>query len=262
MTLRHQVSTDNRRLKRFDSTTVLVTGAGSGIGRAIALAFADEGARVVVTGRTHTPLEALASTDPDHLVPVIADVTERSDARRAVEIANARGDFAVLVNNAGAFTAGPIGSVSSESVQQLLDTNIAGVTQMTQAALEPLVARNGAIVNISSAAGRRATPGAAVYAASKAAVESLTTSLAVELAQLGVRVNAIAPGPIKTPILERAGMSPEQAEAAWDVFVAQVPLGRAGQPEEIAAWVLHLADPVASWVTGQVLGIDGGMSVA
>lgn len=249
-------------MQRFADATVLVTGASSGIGRATALAFADEGARVVLTGRNRTALEQVAGTSPDRLVPVVADVTNPEDAARAVQVASERGDLAALVNNAGTFTAGPIGSAPGESIQELLDTNVAGVTRMTQAAIEPLAARNGSIVNISSAAGHRATPGAALYAASKAAVESLTASLAAEFAQLGVRVNAVAPGPIKTPILERAGMSAEQAEAAWAAFIAQVPLGRAGQPEEIAPWVLHLADPAASWVTGQVLWIDGGMSVA
>jgi NAD(P)-dependent dehydrogenase (short-subunit alcohol dehydrogenase family) len=249
-------------VQRFSNTTALISGASSGIGRATALAFAQEGARVVITARNRTALEQVASANPDRLVPVVADVTSPEDARRAVEVANERGDLTVLVNNAGAFAAGPLSSTTSQTVQQLLDTNIAGVTQMTQAALDVLAAQKGCVVNISSAAGHMAIPGAALYGASKAAVESLTGSLAAEFAQLGVRVNAVAPGPIKTPILERAGMSAEEAEAAWQAFIAQVPLGRAGHPEEIAAWVLHLADPAASWVTGQVVGIDGGMSVA
>jgi NAD(P)-dependent dehydrogenase (short-subunit alcohol dehydrogenase family) len=135
------------------------------------------------------------------------------------------------------------------------------VTFVTQAALPALRASRGAIVNISSAAGHKPIPGGAHYAATKAAVESLTRSWALELAPEGIRVNAIAPGPVDTPGFDKSGIPPEALADVKAGFTKQVPLGRMGGGEEVARWVVAIADPAATWVTGQVLSVDGGMSL-
>jgi NAD(P)-dependent dehydrogenase (short-subunit alcohol dehydrogenase family) len=132
---------------------------------------------------------------------------------------------------------------------------------VTQAALPALKANQGTIINISSAAGHKAVPGAAHYGATKAAVESLTRSWALEFAPAGVRVNAIAPGPVDTPVFDKAGFPAEMIPAVKASFVKQVPLGRMASTDEVARWVVAIAEPKVTWITGQVFSVDGGMSL-
>jgi NAD(P)-dependent dehydrogenase (short-subunit alcohol dehydrogenase family) len=139
--------------------------------------------------------------------------------------------------------------------------NVYGTTFVTQAALPALKASKGSVVNISSAAGHKAIPGGAHYAATKAAVESLTKSWALEPAPQGVRVNAVAPGPTDTGGFDKLGLPPEGVRAMKAAFVSQVPLGRIASSDEIAQWVVAMADPSATLMTGHVLAIDGGMSL-
>src|SRR5690606_22390790 len=133
-----------------------------------------------------------------------------------------------------------------------------GPTLLARAALPHLKRTRGSISNVSSTFGHRPSPGAAHYGASKAALEHLTRPWALELAADGVRVNAVAPGPTETPMLERSGLTPEQVAAIKEAEAQRIPLGRRGEPEEVARWIVLLASPESAWVTGQVVGVDGG----
>jgi NAD(P)-dependent dehydrogenase (short-subunit alcohol dehydrogenase family) len=147
-------------------------------------------------------------------------------------------------------------------VRTQFDVNVIGLVLATQAALPALTASKGSIINIGSAAGHKPVPGGSIYGATKAAVESLTKSWAVELAPKGVRVNAVCPGPTETPGFEKLPIPPEMVPAVKAQFTAQVPLGRMASTEEIAKWILHIADPSVTWMTGEILAIDGGMSLS
>ncbi|MCX5194772.1 SDR family oxidoreductase [Streptomyces sp. NBC_00249] len=243
---------------------ILVTGGGTGIGRATARAFAEGGDRVVVVGRRPGPLEETAAGHAGAIHPLPDDVSAPGGPERIVaRVLETHGRIDVLVNNAGIVRGGPLGSLTAEDVSAQLATNLVAPVLLTQAALPALeAAGGGVVVNISTAVAQRGWPGSSVYAASKAALDCLTRSWAVELAPRGVRVAAVAPGAVETPIGEHQGLSPErQAEVrAWQV--ARTPLGRLGTPEEIAWAVCRLADARASFLTGVVLYADGGASVA
>jgi NAD(P)-dependent dehydrogenase (short-subunit alcohol dehydrogenase family) len=233
---------------------VVVTGAGSGIGRATARAFAAAGAQVVSVGRRLEPLVATGAGEP-----LVADV---ADADRIVEFVRSRyGRLDVLVNNAGIVRGGPLGSITSADVSAVLATNLVAPVMLTQAALPLLVDSRGVVVNVSTAVGQRAWPGSSVYAASKAALDTLTRSWAVELAPRGVRVVAVAPGAIETPIGVHRGLSPDELAEVRKWQLAHTPLGRIGQPDEVAWAIVRLASPEAGFVTGVVLPVDGGAMV-
>ncbi|MFD5422058.1 SDR family NAD(P)-dependent oxidoreductase [Streptomyces sp. NPDC127069] len=242
---------------------ILVTGAGTGIGRATARAFAAAGDRVVVVGRRKAPLEETAEGHPGIRV-LAGDVGGSGEPERIVgEVLGAHGRLDVLVNNAGIVRGAALGRVVAGDVAEQLAVNLVAPVLLTQAALPALEASgSGVVVNVSTAVGQRAWPGASVYAATKAALDTLTRSWAVELAPRGVRVVAVAPGAVDTPIGEHQGLSPEQAARVRAWQLAHTPLGRIARPEEIAWAVCRLADPGASFVTGVVLPVDGDASVA
>ena len=247
---------------RWHEHVAIVTGGGTGIGRATALEFARRGVRVLITGRHAEPLEETAA-EADGIVPVVADVTSEEAARRVVDRAIERwGRIDTLVNNAGMFAARPLADADAETVAALFATNVLGPTLLARAALPHLKATRGAIINVSSTFGHKPSPGAAHYGASKAALEHMTRSWARELAGDGVRVNAVAPGPTETPMLERSGLTPEQVAAVREAEARRIPLGRRGEPEEVARWIVLLASPESAWVTGQVIAVDGGLAVA
>ncbi len=247
--------------RAYEGKVVLVTGANSGIGETAALLFEKAGAKVFGVARRKEALEAARTKHPQ-ISWLLADVTQPAQINAAVEAAvKEAGRLDVLVNNAAIFALGPLEQSSEKMIRDQFEINVIGLAFATQAALGALKASKGTIVNISSAAGHKPVPGASVYGASKAAVESLTRSWALELAPSGVRVNAIAPGPTETPVFDKIGLPAEMVPEVKKQFVKQVPLGRIASAEEIATWIVQIADPSVTWVTGQVLSIDGGMSL-
>ena len=241
--------------KAYADKVVLVTGANAGIGEAVAVAFQEAGATVFAMARRPDALESARSRHPG-IRWVLGDVAQESQVVSAIEgVVREAGRIDVVVNNAGIFQFAPLEQSTAELVRSQFEVNVFGATFVARAALPALKASRGSIVNISSAAGHKVVPGGAHYGATKAALESLTRSWALELASQGVRVNAIAPGPTTS-----AGFNAMPA-AMQEAFVKQAPLGRAGSTAEVAHWVVAIADPTVTWMTGQVLSIDGGMSL-
>jgi NAD(P)-dependent dehydrogenase (short-subunit alcohol dehydrogenase family) len=244
------------------SPVVLITGALSGIGRATATAFAREGARLVVSGRRDDQGRSLVAqlrvlgAEAEY---VRADIRQDEDVRGMVEFAVDRfGSLDVAVNSAGTEgKPGPVVEQSPESYAGTFEANVLGMILSLRHELGAMSRqRRGSIVNLSSTMGHKAAPGLPVYIASKHAVEGLTKAAALEAAAFGVRVNAVAPGPTETEMLARLTADPARRAA----LIASVPLGRVGTPEEIAEAIVFLASDKASFITGQVLSVDGGKS--
>jgi NAD(P)-dependent dehydrogenase (short-subunit alcohol dehydrogenase family) len=244
------------------SHVVLITGALTGIGRATAVAFAREGASIVASGRREAEgkaLEAELRGLGTEAAFIRADVRHDDEVRNLVDQTVARfGRIDAAVNAAGTEgQPGPLIDQSTESYAATFDTNVLGTLLSLKHELRVMQAQgHGSIINISSTYGHEGAAGAAVYAASKHAVEGLTKSAALEGAKSGVRVNAVAPGPIETGMLNRfTGSSERKAE-----LIKTVPLGRVGEPVEIARAAVFLASDNASFITGQILAADGGKS--
>ncbi|QHF93743.1 ketoreductase [Streptomyces sp. NHF165] len=246
--------------------TVVVTGAGTGIGRATARAFAADGAHVVAVGRRPGPLrETAAEPGCGAIVPLTADLTGPRAPERVVAAAlEATGRLDVLVNNAGIVLNERLAELTPERIRTQLSTNLTAPVLLTRAALPALrrAPSGGVVVNVSTSIGQRAWPGNSLYAATKAALELLTRSWAVDFAPDGVRVVAVAPGAVDTPIGEHSGLGPRQREAVRAWQLAHTPLGRVGRPAEVAWAIRQLAAPEASFITGVVLPVDGGAVVA
>jgi NAD(P)-dependent dehydrogenase (short-subunit alcohol dehydrogenase family) len=243
---------------------VLITGALTGIGRATALAFAKEGANLVVSGRRDDAGQALVAelrALGAQAEFIRADVRHETDVQNLVDKTVARfGRLDVAVNNAGTEgTPGPLTAQTAESYAATFDTNVLGVLLSLKHELRVMQAKGtGSIVNLSSTMGHRGAPGASLYTASKHAVEGLTKSAALEAAAFGVRVNAVAPGPVDTAMLDRFTGNPDRKAG----LVAGVPLKRTGRPEEIADAIVFAASSKASFITGQIIAVNGGKTAA
>jgi NAD(P)-dependent dehydrogenase (short-subunit alcohol dehydrogenase family) len=240
---------------------VLITGALTGIGRATALAFAGQGARLVISGRRAGPGESFAkelSAEGAEARFVLADVRDEAQVAKLVdETKRLFGRLDVAVNNAGVEgKAGPITTATVETYNDVFDANVKGVLLSMKHQIPRMLQQgSGSIVNLSSIFGHVGAPGAGLYTASKHAVEGLTRSAALEVAAAGIRVNAVAPGPIQTDMLDRFTGNDAAMKAG---LVGLVPTKRAGTVDEIAAAIVFLASPAASYLTGQVLSVDGG----
>jgi NAD(P)-dependent dehydrogenase (short-subunit alcohol dehydrogenase family) len=241
---------------------VVVTGAGTGIGQATARGFTEQGARVVAVGRRLDPLRETAA-GYGGIRPLTANVAAEGAAEEIVRsVLEWHERLDVLVNNAGIVRSGALGTLTPDLIEPQLATNLVAPIMLAQAALPALEASQGVIVNVSTSIGQRAWPGNSVYAATKVALELLTRSWAVELAPRGIRVVAVAPGAIETPIGVHQGLSPEQVAAVREWQVAHTPLGRIGRAEEVAWAITQLSSPEASFITGVVLPVDGGAVIA
>jgi NAD(P)-dependent dehydrogenase (short-subunit alcohol dehydrogenase family) len=248
----------------MDTPVVLITGALTGIGRATALAFAREEARVVVSGRREEQGQALAAelrASGAEAEFVRADVRREEDVRALVDRTVERfGRLDIAINNAGTEgKPGPIVEQTAESYAAVFDTNVLGVLLCLKHELRVMIAQgHGSIVNLSSIVGHIGAANASVYSASKHAVDGLTQAAALEAAGSGVRVNGIAPGPIETGMLSRFAAKPHRRAE----LVEHVALKRAGTPEEVAQAVLFVASDRASFMTGATVAIDGGQVAA
>jgi NAD(P)-dependent dehydrogenase (short-subunit alcohol dehydrogenase family) len=243
---------------------VLIPGGLTGIGRAAALAFAKDGAKVVVSGRREAEGHALASellATGAEAEFIRADVCFEDDVRNLDDRTVARfGRLDVAVNSAGTEgKLGPLTEFTAESYAAMFDTNVLGTLFSMKHALRVMQPQgSGSIVNISSTMGERGAANMSVYAGSKHAVEGITKSAAIEAATFGVRVNAVAPGPTDTGMLDRLAGAPEKKAA----FYAAIPLKRAGTPEEVADAITFVASDKARFITGQIIRVNGGKTAS
>jgi NAD(P)-dependent dehydrogenase (short-subunit alcohol dehydrogenase family) len=247
---------------RLKGKVAVVTGAGTGLGRAIAARLALDGAAVVASGRRAGPLGAVVDAiraAGGRAEAVSADLTRPADVDTLIARAvDAFGGLDVLVNNAGMMASRTTAAECSEADwQATLDGNLTTVFRCSKAALPALDARRGNIVNVASAAGLKGSPGLAAYAAAKAAVVNLTRTMALDCAPQGIRVNAVCPAYIETDF-NREHLTGLRRTGAYDALLARHPLGL-GQPDDVAWAVLYLASDEARWVTGVALPVDGGV---
>lgn len=257
-------------MKRFLSRVVLVTGASRGIGRAVAEAFAEEGAQVALLARTIEPMEELADELNRHerrALAIRCDVRDKSDVEAAVaELARTWGKLHILVNNAGISGRTPIDDSSEEKWQDILDTNLNGTYLVTKSALTLMGSGWGRIINMSSVLGRFGVPGYAAYCTAKHGLLGFTRALALELASRQITVNALCPGWVSTDMAEQGIRESSKAmgisaERFREDAIDAVPLKRFIEPEEVAKLVLYLASEDASGITGQTYNICGGQTM-
>jgi NAD(P)-dependent dehydrogenase (short-subunit alcohol dehydrogenase family) len=247
---------------RLKDKVVIVTGAGTGIGRAIALRFGLEGATVLLNGRRAAPLEAVTAViraAGGRAQAVVGDVTSTPDVERLVAAAaDGHGRLDVLVNNAGIMVSRTAAAeCTDEDWQRTLDADLTSVFRCSKAALPALAASRGAIVNIASTAGMKGSPSLTAYGVAKAGVVSLTKTMALDYAARGVRVNAVCPAYVETD-LNREYLAAMRADGRYAALLAKHPLGL-GRPDDVAWAALYLASDEARWVTGVALPVDGGM---
>jgi NAD(P)-dependent dehydrogenase (short-subunit alcohol dehydrogenase family) len=247
--------------KSFEGQVALVTGGSTGIGAAVALQLAQAGASVVITGRHEATLRASAARHPG-ISYVVADIARSADVARSLDEVRTRfGRLDALVNNAAILELAPLADATTEHVRRTWEINVQGLIETTRAALPLLRKSRGAIVNLATVVADQPFANMSVYCASKAAVLALTRSWAQELAADGIRVNAVSPGPIETPMFspEKLGVSAAAVDQLASSVLGLVPLRRFGKPEEVAQVIAFLASPAASYVSGAQYTVGGGI---
>ena len=245
-------------MKRFEGKVAVVTGGNSGIGLATAKRLQEEGARVAISGRSRKTLDEAVKTIGNGVVAVQGDVASLGDLDKLyAEVSQKLGKIDVLFVNAGVAKFAPIGDTSESLYDEQFDINVKGAYFTIQKAL-PFLRDGASIVLNTSVAGTKGNPGTSAYSSTKAALRSLARTLAAELVGRGIRVNAVAPGPIVTPIFGRTGLPQEAIDEFSKKILETNPMKRFGQPEEVAAAVAFLASQDASYITGVELNVDGG----
>ena len=248
--------------REFANKVVLVTGATSGIGQAVALKFSAAGGAIAAVGRNQTALAQLAEQvekNGGRALPLQADLSHDPDIDRIVsQTIEGFGGIDVLVNAAGHISSGTVEITPIAAWDAMMQINLRSVFLLMQKASPSLIERRGNIVNVSSVTGLRAFPGVLAYCVSKAGVDQLTRCAALELAAKGVRVNAVNPGVVVTEIHRRGGMNEQQYAEFLERSKQTHPLGRVGSAEEVADLIFFLASSQASWITGATYSIDGG----
>jgi NAD(P)-dependent dehydrogenase (short-subunit alcohol dehydrogenase family) len=250
---------------RLAGKVAIVTGGGTGIGRAIALALAKEGADVAVVGRRKDKLEQTAveiRKGSSQAIAVTADITSSNDTNAAVaEVEKQFGKLNVLVNNAGALSVSTIESITETDWDRIISTNLKGPFLMSRAALPAMRrAGGGSIVNVGSVLGLVAVKDRAAYCASKGGVTLLTRAMALDHAHEHIRVNCICPSVVETDLIRDIFAKSEEGRRAKQARIAAIPLGRFGQPQDVAGLAVFLASDESSWMTGTAIPLDGGVT--
>ena len=251
-------------MTRLSGKVALITGGGTGIGRACALQFSREGARVAVAGRRREPLDAVVAeiqAAGGQALSANCDVAKSDQVERTIrEVVAQFGALHVLVNNAGILHVGSVEETSEAEWDRLVDVDLKGVFLVSRAALPELRKSGGAIVNIGSVLGLVGMKKRAAYAAAKGGVTMLTKAMALDHAQEGIRVNCICPAIVETDLVQTILSQAPDRVAAVRLRTAQIPLGRMGKPEDVAALAVFLASEESSWLTGAAIALDGGLT--
>ncbi len=248
-------------MSRLENKIAVVTGGNSGIGFATAKEFIAQGAKVVITGRNKERVTAAAAELGANATGIVSEASNIKDTENLVaEVGAKYGKVDVLFVNAGVFQPAPVGQTTEEMFDTQMGINFKGAVFTTEKFL-PILNDGASIINLSSINAYTGMPNTAIYAASKAALNSYTRTAATELAPRKIRINAVNPGPVATPIFNKTGMPEEQLNDFAQAVQARIPLKRFGQPEEIAKLVSFLASDDASFITGSEYNIDGGINI-
>jgi NAD(P)-dependent dehydrogenase (short-subunit alcohol dehydrogenase family) len=248
-------------MKRLENKVAVITGGNSGMGLATAQLFVKEGAKVIVTARNEQRLTESSSLEEEGIRVIKADVSKKEDLQKLFEtVSDEFGKIDIVFANAGEVKMRPIEMVDDEHIDAIFNTNVKGVINTVQSALPYFNGSGGKIILNTSVVNVKGMQGMSVYAATKAAVRSLVRSYTAELLPRGIRVNAISPGPIETPIFNKMDIPEEQKQEFMDGITSSIPMGRAGKSDEIATAALFLASDESSFITGVELAVDGGMT--